>query len=102
MTPPQNGGSNISDTTPQFTWPAEVCGPVEGLESVEVATRERERNDIFQLRYRIYIEVQGKPYPADHERRLLTDELDERGLLFYSVPHSLHFLPFRPPACSFS
>ena len=44
------------------------------------AIAESDRVAAFQLRYSVYIAEQGKPYPeADHERQLLTDELDEQS-----------------------
>lgn len=38
------------------------------------------RERIYRFRYSIYVEEMGKPMPgADHERRTLRDELDERS-----------------------
>ena len=44
---------------------------------VRPATSDRDLESVFALRYRVYVEEYGKPYPgADHERRLLSDEWD--------------------------
>jgi N-acyl-L-homoserine lactone synthetase len=44
---------------------------------VRSATSDRDLESVFALRYRVYVEEYGKPYPsADHERRLLSDEWD--------------------------
>lgn len=44
---------------------------------VRPATSDRDLEEAFALRYRVYVEEYGKPYPgADHERRLLSDEWD--------------------------
>lgn len=53
---------------------------------VRIATTENERLKIFQFRYSIYIEQQGKSYNADHENRLLRDNADdEDSILLYTV-----------------
>ena len=45
-----------------------------------VATSHADRFAAFRLRYEVYVAEQGKGYPeADHERRLLCDELDADG-----------------------
>lgn len=44
---------------------------------VRPAASGRDIESVFALRYRVYVEEYGKPYPgADHERRLLSDEWD--------------------------
>lgn len=44
---------------------------------VRPATSDHDLESVFALRYRVYVEEYGKPYPeADHERRLLSDEWD--------------------------
>lgn len=41
---------------------------------------DEQRERIYRFRYSIYVEEMGKPMPgADHERRTLRDELDERS-----------------------
>lgn len=48
------------------------------------ALSEAERLNIYRLRYRIYVEEMGKPYPsADDTLRLLTDQLDATAVLIY-------------------
>ncbi len=44
---------------------------------VKVANTDEERQRIFQFRYSIYIEQQGKSYEADHKNRLLFDAADD-------------------------
>src|SRR5882757_8136585 len=52
---------------------------------IRVADCEQTRRAIYKFRYKIYIEEMGKPYRnADHENRLLTDELDENATLLYA------------------
>jgi len=42
-----------------------------------LAETTNDRHSAFRLRYEVYIAEQGKPYPeADHEERLLSDDLD--------------------------
>ncbi len=44
---------------------------------VRHASCDRDLASVFALRYRVYVEEYGKPYPdADHEHRLLFDEWD--------------------------
>ena len=51
--------------------------------SVAIAETPQEREAVFRLRYQVYVEEMGKRLAsADHGRRLLTDPLDETGLLF--------------------
>ena len=53
---------------------------------IRVAQTEEERRAIYEFRYRIYIEEMGKPYGhADHARKQLSDELDDRATLLYST-----------------
>lgn len=52
----------------------------ESITSARVADGGQDRNAACRLRYDVYIEEQGKPYPeADHCNRLLTDDLDIDG-----------------------
>lgn len=54
--------------------------------AARVATSAAERTSAFRLRYDVYIAEQGKPYPdADHENRLLTDELDAEGAIIVAT-----------------
>lgn len=44
---------------------------------VRPATSDRDLEEAFALRYRVYVEEYGKPYPgADHRRRMLSDQWD--------------------------
>jgi predicted GNAT family N-acyltransferase len=55
-------------------------------DSIQVAHSDSEREKIYEFRYRIYIEEMGKPYAhADHERKILTDELDDGAMLLYAT-----------------
>lgn len=49
------------------------------MQIIQTASDEQ-RERIYRFRYSIYVEEMGKPMPgADHERRTLRDELDERS-----------------------
>jgi predicted GNAT family N-acyltransferase len=49
---------------------------------VEAAETDAQRRDIFQFRYKIYVEEMGKqPQEADHQNKLLQDEFDDNALL---------------------
>jgi hypothetical protein len=72
---------------PKFIWPPELFVPISGLESVRIAKTEAERLMVFRLRYRVYVERQQKLYPADHQGRIFSDELDQHGALWYSLEH---------------
>jgi len=53
-------------------------------DQIRIAETDEERRAIFAFRYRVYIEEMGKPYKnADHENKLLTDELDDCATLLY-------------------
>jgi predicted GNAT family N-acyltransferase len=59
-------------------------GPITQSKSIDasfrVAVSTEDRLAAFGLRYEVYIAEQGKPYPeADHDDRLLSDELDADG-----------------------
>ena len=55
-------------------------------QDIRVAQTDAERNAIYEFRYQVYIEELGKPYShADHERKRLTDPLDEKATLLYSA-----------------
>jgi predicted GNAT family N-acyltransferase len=50
--------------------------------SIHFAQTERERQEIYRLRYEVYIDEMRKPYPdADHEARMLRDALDDTAVL---------------------
>jgi predicted GNAT family N-acyltransferase len=47
-----------------------------------LARSTEDRRAAFQLRYEVYVAEQGKPYPsADHQQRLLSDDLDETAAI---------------------
>ena len=53
---------------------------------ISVARTDAERTAIFEFRYQVYIEEMGKPYShADHERKQLSDPLDDKATLLYSA-----------------
>ena len=51
---------------------------------IGIATTARERQEIYRLRYAVYIEEMKKPYAADHQHRLLFDPQDEKARLIYA------------------
>src|SRR5262245_39940848 len=54
-------------------------------QGINVAQTDAERTAIYEFRYQVYIEEMGKPYShADHERKRLSDPLDENATLLYS------------------
>lgn len=55
--------------------------------TVAVATTKKEREKIYRFRYQVYVEEMGKLLSGDvnHRHRLLCDESDDWGLLFYAV-----------------
>jgi len=54
--------------------------------TIGVAHTDAEKRAIYELRYQVYIEEMGKPYRhADHERKQLSDQLDENATLLYSA-----------------
>jgi predicted GNAT family N-acyltransferase len=56
--------------------------------AARVARSATERTSAFRLRYDVYIAEQGKPYPdADHQDRLLTDELDDDGAIIIATAY---------------
>jgi predicted GNAT family N-acyltransferase len=60
---------------------AESPGTGETINTVaRLAVTTEDRLAAFRLRYEVYVAEQGKPYPeADHDERLLSDELDPDG-----------------------
>ena len=52
--------------------------------TVRIATTEVERNEIFRLRYTVYVEEMGiDATDADHDRKMITDKWDESATLLY-------------------
>lgn len=51
---------------------------------IRQAETDEERQRIFRFRYAIYVEEMGKPMPgANHEQRILQDDLDARSTQLY-------------------
>jgi len=50
----------------------------------KMATTEEEKQRIFRFRYKIYVEEMNRPTHADHDKRIITDFMDETGYLFYT------------------
>ncbi|MFW6383420.1 MAG: N-acyl amino acid synthase FeeM domain-containing protein [Nanoarchaeota archaeon] len=50
---------------------------------VNVAETQKEKEEIFRLRYDIYIGEMGRPSHADHENKFIKDSLDETAHLLY-------------------
>lgn len=52
---------------------------------IGIASTDEERDEIFRLRYRIYVEeMLRKPFSVDHRNKLLFDELDTWAVLVYA------------------
>jgi len=59
----------------------------EGLQA-RIAQSLADREAAYRLRYEVYVAEQGKPYPeADHERRQLSDELDDVSTIIAVTGH---------------
>ncbi len=57
---------------------------------IEVASS-KERREAARVRYDVYVEEQGKPYPeANHVERLLEDDLDETGTVLLVKANDLN------------
>ncbi|NJO93627.1 MAG: GNAT family N-acetyltransferase [Hydrococcus sp. RM1_1_31] len=53
-------------------------------QEVKIASSQEELCRIYLLRYAVYIEEMGFPFPlADHEKRMLYDEYDDWAIHFY-------------------
>jgi hypothetical protein len=53
--------------------------------TIEVATTKKEKEKVYRLRYQIYVKEMGKKLSnVDHRRRLLYDDMDDWGILFYA------------------
>ncbi len=50
---------------------------------IRIARTDPEKEQIFRFRYKIYIEEMNRPAHADHEKRMITDWLDQTGTLIY-------------------
>ena len=58
--------------------------------SIRLATTDPDREAIYRLRYRVYVEEMQRPQKdADHEARLIRDALDDFGLLFGAWRHGV-------------
>jgi hypothetical protein len=52
---------------------------------IGIASTKEERDEIFRLRYRIYVEeMLRQPFSADHRKKLLFDEFDPWAVLVYA------------------
>lgn len=51
---------------------------------VRIAETEADREAIFRLRYKVYIEEMRRDCHADHDRGLITDVLDNTAILLYA------------------
>jgi predicted GNAT family N-acyltransferase len=52
---------------------------------IRIAETKEEQRKIYQLRYKVYVEEMNRPCHADHENKVLTDWLDETGVLLYAI-----------------
>ncbi len=53
---------------------------------VHIASSPREKERVYRLRYQIYVEEMGKRLShVDHRHRLLYDDMDDWGYLFYAT-----------------
>ena len=61
--------------------------PAEAPISIKIATTKKEKERVYRFRYQVYVEEMGKllSADADHKHRMLFDELDEWGILFYAT-----------------
>ena len=58
--------------------------------SIHLARTAAERDAIYRLRYRVYVEEMHRPQKdADHDSRIITDALDSFGLLFGAWRHEV-------------
>lgn len=52
---------------------------------IDIATTAKEKEQVYRLRYQIYVEEMGRRISrVNHRRRLLYDDMDDWGLLFYA------------------
>ncbi|EFI34088.1 GCN5-related N-acetyltransferase [Desulfonatronospira thiodismutans ASO3-1] len=52
---------------------------------IRIARTDSEKERIFRFRYKVYIEEMNRPAHADHDKRMITDWLDDTGTLIYAV-----------------
>lgn len=65
--------------------PASAGAPQKAELSVEMATTKKDKEKVYRFRYQIYVEEMRKIITAvDHRRRLLRDDMDDWGDLFYA------------------
>jgi ubiquinone/menaquinone biosynthesis C-methylase UbiE len=56
---------------------------------VQEVTSKADLEEVYRFRYRVYVDELHKPLPsADHERRVVTDELDEHARVLVAVDDS--------------
>ena len=59
--------------------------PTQPTISIGIATTLREKREIYRLRYQIYVEEMAmQPIAVDHRHKLLYEDLDDWGVLFYA------------------
>ena len=52
------------------------------IPTVNLCRTDDEYEDVFRLRYAVYVDEMGKPYPqADHQRKMLFDDLDSSAVV---------------------
>ncbi|MEM7127829.1 MAG: GNAT family N-acyltransferase [Chloroflexota bacterium] len=52
------------------------------MTEIRTATTPTELQEVYRFRYRVYVEEMGRAgYYADHQRKMLTDPLDETGVI---------------------
>jgi predicted GNAT family N-acyltransferase len=55
------------------------------ISDIQVARRDEDRERIFRFRYDVYVTEMGKsPAEADHQKKIIRDELDEDAHLLYA------------------
>lgn len=53
---------------------------------MKIATTEKEKNQIYQFRYKIFVEEMTTPvHAADHKRKMIIDDLDKHSTLIYAL-----------------
>ncbi len=63
------------------------------MENVRIANDPEIREQIYRLRYAVYVEEMGKAYPsADRTAALLTDSLDFNAILLYITDSAEHVI----------
>jgi GNAT superfamily N-acetyltransferase len=53
------------------------------MKKFKIATTNEEKERVFRFRYEIYIQELGWPVQADHQRKVIVDQMDESGHIFY-------------------